>query len=149
MHKDQSEKVAVATATLLGELKRLQVRGVLKEMVQRGQLIDLRCEMPKCYCPRGRGFFDPREQSPNDWSLSVDHYPRLRTDGGHRIASNVRIGHVLCNREDYGWRRRIASLLDKGKSLVEIADDLNRKGIQIPHGHGSWTPKLVRKAFVS
>ena len=43
------------------------------------------------------------------------------SDGGHLVPWNVRLAHVLCNREDYGWRMKIRRMLDKGMSLEEIA----------------------------
>jgi DNA-binding transcriptional MerR regulator len=61
----------------------------------------------------------------------------------------VRLAHLLCNREDYGWRMRIRRLLEKGLSLEQIAAELNRKQIRRPHGSQTWTPAAVRKAFVS
>jgi hypothetical protein len=44
---------------------------------------------------------------------------------------------------------RIRRMLEKGMSLDEIAADLNRKGIQRPHGSATWSATSVRKAFVS
>lgn len=40
-------------------------------------------------------------------------------------------------------------MLEKGMSLEEIAENLNRKGIPGPHGQGTWSAAGVRKAFVS
>jgi hypothetical protein len=84
-----------------------------------------------------------------DWAPSPDHYPRLKADGGHLVPWNVRLSHVLCNREDYGWRMRIRRMLEKGMSLEEIAENLNHKGIRRPHGNATWSATSVRKAFVS
>src|SRR6478672_4918232 len=84
-----------------------------------------------------------------DWAHSPDHYPRLKADGGHLVSWNVRLSHVLCNREDYGWRMRIRRMLEKGMSLEEIAENLNHKGIRRPHGSATWSATSVRKAFVS
>jgi hypothetical protein len=108
------------------QLRALRTRGVLVQMAQRGQIIELRCEMPRCYCHKGRGYFEPRSTPLANWAPSPDHYPRLRADGGHLVPWNVRLAHVLCNREDYGWRMRIRGLLEKGMSLEEIAADLRR-----------------------
>jgi hypothetical protein len=135
--------------TVATRLRALGTRGVLVQMAERGQIIELRCEMPKCYCHRGRAYFEPRSTPLPAWAPSPDHYPQLKADGGHLVAWNVRLGHVLCNREDYGWRTRIRRMLEKGMSLEEIAENLNGKGIQRPHGHTSWTAAGVRKAFVS
>lgn len=135
--------------TVAEQLRALGTRGVLVQMAERGQIIELRCEMPKCYCHKGRGHFDPRSTPLTSWAPSPDHYPRLKADGGHLVAWNVRLAHVLCNREDYGWRMRIRRMLEEGMSLEEIAEDLNRKGIRRPHGSAKWSPSAVRKAFVS
>jgi hypothetical protein len=118
-------------------------------MAERGQIIELRCEMPKCYCHKGRGYFERRSTPLPDWAPSPDHYPRLKADGGHLVPWNVRLSHVLCNREDYGWRMRIRRMLEKGISLEEIAENLNHKAIRRPHGHATWSATTVRKAFVS
>jgi hypothetical protein len=135
--------------TLVGQLRAWGTRGVLVQMAQRGQIIELRCEMPKCYCPKGRGHFEERSTPLPDWAPSPDHYPMLKADGGRLDPWNVRLAHVLCNREDYGWRMRIRRLIEKEMSLEGIAEDLNRKGIQTPHGSAKWSATSVRRAFVS
>jgi len=75
--------------------EQLGTRGVLVRMAQRGQIIELHCEMPKCYCHKGRGYFEPRSTPLPDWAPSPDHYPRLKADGGHLDPWNVRLSHVL------------------------------------------------------
>jgi len=135
--------------TLADQLRAKGTRGVLVQMAQRGQIIELRCEMPKCYCPKGRGYFDPTSTPAPDWAPSPDHYPRLKKDGGHLVPSNVRLAHVRCNQLDYAWRVRINRMLEKGMSLEEIAENLNNKGIKKPHGSATWSATNVRKAFVS
>jgi hypothetical protein len=119
-------------------------------MAERGQIIELRCEMPKCYCHKGRSHFEPRSHPQRSvWAPSADHYPLLKADGGQLVPGNVRLAHVLCNQEDYVWRGRIRRMLEKGMSLEEIAKDLNDKGIRRPHGSAKWSATTVRKAFVS
>jgi hypothetical protein len=135
--------------TTADQLRARGVSGVLVQMAQQGQLIELRCEMPACYCPKGRGYFEAKSTPPPDWAPSPDHYPRLKADGGHLVPWNVRLAHVLCNREDYGWRMRIRRMLEKGMSLEEIAQHLNDKGVRRPHGSSTWSAKGVREAFVS
>jgi hypothetical protein len=131
------------------QLRARGTRGVLVQMAERGQIIELRCEMPMCYCHKGREYFDPRSTPLTDWAPSPDHYPRLKTDGGHLVPWNVRLSHVLCNRMDYGWRMRIRRMLEKGMSLEEIAEDLTHKGVRRPHRRQRWSATAVRKAFVS
>jgi hypothetical protein len=147
--KATSDKTGIGDTVAERLREELGVGGVLLQMAKRGQIIELRCEMPKCYCHKGRGYFDPKSHPPGAWQPSPDHYPRLRSDGGHLVPWNVRLAHLLCNREDYGWRMRIRRMLEKGMALEEIAKNLNHKGVRTPHGSGKWSAASVRKAYVS
>lgn len=139
-----------AGAALAEQLRALNVKGVLVRMAERGQLLELRCEMPNCYYYKGRGSFEPRATPPlSAWAPNTDHYPILKSAGGKLVPENVRLAHVRCNNHDYGWRTRIRTLVAKGKSLEEIADELNRKKIPPPHGRNVWSAKMVRTAYVS
>jgi hypothetical protein len=135
-------------ATAVEKLEALGVRGVLLQVARDGQIVDLRCEMPQCYCFRGRRYFDPRSPR-SDWSPTPDHYPRLKAHGGHLTRDNVRLAHLLCNRRDYGWRMKINAMLKKRMSLEEIAARLNAQKVPPIHGTNRWTANSVRKAFVS
>lgn len=64
---------------------RLKMKGVLVEMAKLGQILELRCEMPQCYCPKGRTHFDPRSKTLTDWAPNPDHHP---IPGGRRGPSN-------------------------------------------------------------
>jgi hypothetical protein len=144
------EAPANAELTPVQELERLRVRGILWQLARDGQLVDVRCEMPQCYCFRGRRYFDPRSAgSWSDWEPTADHYPRLKMHGGHLTADNVRLAHRLCNRRDYEWRTRINAMLAKRMSLEQIAEALNAKKVATIHGTNRWTAASVRKAFVS
>jgi hypothetical protein len=133
----------------LGErLRGLGLKGVLWQMAERGQIIELACEMPRCYCPKGRSWFETRATS-KDWAPNTDHYPILRSKQGYRLASNVRLAHVLCNVEDASLRARISTLLKAGKSLQQIADALNQRKRRAPLDSIKWIPALVRTALVS
>lgn len=135
---------------LLDELKRMGIeRGRPVEMVKRGQLEKIRCEMPFCYCPEGRAHFVGRRQPMPPWALNLDHYPKLAMDGGRLDPWNIRLAHVRCNLTDFGWRSRIRRMIEKGLSLAEMADALNRKGVLAPYAYARWTPALVRKAYTS
>jgi hypothetical protein len=140
---------ATKTVSLAERLRALGTKGVLVQMAERGQIIELRCEMPKCYCPNGRSYFEPRSQPPPTWSPSADHYPKLKADGGTLVPWNVRLSHVLCNQADSVSRIRIRQMLEKGMSLEEIATALNEKETRWPHGSAWWSAALVREAFVS
>ncbi len=141
---------AVTRNDLIQELKELGVtRGILIQMARTGQLYEIRCEVPTCYCPRGRGTFDEKTKPMTDWALNADHYPTLKMDGGKLSPGNVRLAHVLCNRENFKWRKRIREMLERKISLEEIADALNAKNIRAPHGTNRWSARTVRQAFVS
>jgi hypothetical protein len=125
------------------------VRGILRQLARDGQITDVRCEMPQCYCFRGRKYFEPRGASYSDWEPTADHYPKLKMHGGHLTPDNVRLGHRLCNRRDYEWRTRINVMLGKRMSLEKIAEQLNMQKVPPIHGTNRWTAASVRNAFVS
>ena len=54
------EPATDAEKTPVERLEALGVRGILWQLARDGQLIDVRCEMPQCYCYRGRSYFEPR-----------------------------------------------------------------------------------------
>jgi hypothetical protein len=141
-----------ADSSVADQLRALGVKGVLvriQRMAERGQLLALKCEMPQCYHHKGRGSFDAVTTPRSKWAPSPDHYPILQSAGGHLVAENVRLSHIWCNNRDYGWRTQIRTLLAKGKSLAEIAEALNTKGVPPAHGTNRWTAAMVRKAYVS
>jgi hypothetical protein len=139
-----------ATSKVVKRLAELGiVRGVLVQMAKNGQILEIRCEMPECYYHKGRRAFEKKGPSLTDWILTIDHNPVLKADEGARTAGNVRLAHRLCNRVSYSWRTRITPMLDQGMSLEQIAEELNRKNVQAPHGTNKWTAATVRKAFVS
>lgn len=137
------------TESALQRLEGLGVHGILRQLARHGQIIDVRCEMPQCYCPRGRRYFDARSGRASDWEPTADHYPRLKAHGGHLTADNVRLAHRVCNRRDFTWRRKINAMLGKRMSLDEIAEELNAQEVPTIHGTNRWTAASVRKAFVS
>ncbi len=142
----------VAKGSAVQTLERLGVHGILWQLAQHGQIVDVRCEMPQCYCSRGRRHFDPRSprgSGGSDWEPTADHYPRLKEHGGHLTPDNVRLAHRLCNRRDYSWRIKINAMLGKRMSLEEIAEELNARQVPTIHGTNRWTASSVRKAFVS
>jgi hypothetical protein len=144
--------------TIIERLKALRIKGVLVRMAENGQILELKCEMPTCYCehPDGRKHFDPwpepRYAPENKWSPNADHYPTLKMDGGKLKPWNVRLAHVFCNNMDFGWRKRIRTMLEKDPTLSfeKIAEALNRKkDVHVPPETGSWTADVVRKAYTS
>jgi hypothetical protein len=137
-------------AAVMRELDAIGIEGgVFHTMAEAGQLIELVCETPRCYCPEGRAFFPEPPIPDSDWDPTIDHYPILRSDGGTRDPWNVRLAHKLCNREDYAWRARITEMIKEGLSLAAMAEELNRTGVRRPHGSEVWTAENVRRAFVA
>lgn len=141
-----SKKVSVAD-----QLRALGLKNsnVLVRMAEGGQILELKCEMPQCYHPNGRGKFSEVEDKRTKWAPSRDHYPILASAGGKLDADNVRLAHVECNQRDHLRRRQIGPLLAAGKSLKEIAETLDRKKVPPFHGTNAWTAAMVRKAYVS
>jgi hypothetical protein len=144
-----SSSDSAKTLKLVDDLRARGMRGVLVQMAMAGQILELRCEMPYCYCPHGRRHFVRKATPPPRWAPSADHYPTLKSDGGHLDPWNVRLSHVLCNNVSYGWRMRIRALLKKGMDLAQIAEKLNQKRVPRPHGYTKWTAAIVREVFVS
>ena len=141
---------------LADRLRKRGVRGVLVQMAENGQLLELRCEMPTCYCPQGRYKFDPwppdRTSNKRDWAPNADHYPTLKRDGGQLKPWNVRLAHVFCNNTDTGWRLRIRAMLEAEPtmSFEAIAEVLNRRKERfVPPGANKWTTARVREAYRS
>lgn len=155
---DPPQRDGGARGTVAERLQSLGVKGILVQMAKNGQILELKCEMPTCYCehPEGPEHFDPwpdpRYAPERKWSPNADHYPTLKMDGGQLKPWNVRLAHVFCNNMDFGWRKRIRRMLEKDPTLSfeRIAEALNRKkGQLVPPEADSWTAEIVRRAYVS
>ena len=132
-----------------GELRSFKVKGILVRMAERGQLLAMRCEMPRCDAPDGLDAFDEVGTVPDSWIPTEDHFPTLKSKGGTRVPSNMRLGHKHCNNADQYRRKQIAYMLDVGEmSLADIATRLKAKGVTRPDGRTNWTAAAVRKALV-
>ena len=140
-----------SSSSVADQLRELGLKNsnVLVRMAERGQILELKCEMPQCYHQKGRGDFDPVEKHRTEWAPSRDHYPILASAGGKLGPDNVRLSHIECNQRDHLRRRQIGPMLADGKSLEVIAEKLNRTNVPPFHGTNSWTPAMVRKAYVS
>jgi hypothetical protein len=117
-------------------------------MARNGQLTDVRCEMPNCYCPDGRKHFVKCANPMPKWAPNADHYPLLKMHDGKRVPDNVRLSHTWCNQWDVGFRRMVGRLLAEGMSLVDIAKRLNDRQVAPPTPHGRWTARLVRSTYI-
>src|SRR5215471_21834149 len=84
-----------AGETPIKRLEALRVRGILWQLARDGQLVDVRCEMPQCYCFRGRRHFDPRSAG-SDWEPTADHIrgSRCTEVTSPQTTSGPRIGSV-------------------------------------------------------
>jgi hypothetical protein len=139
----------MADESVADRLRGFGVKGILVQMAERGQILELKCEMPQCYHPNGRDMFESLATERRLWAPSRDHYPILRSAGGELRADNVRLSHVECNQRDHTRRKQIGALLLAGESLEDIADTLNRKKTPAFHGTKRWTAAMVREAYVS
>ena len=139
---------AHAPETPTQKLEALGARRILCQLARDGQIIEVRCEMPQCYCSRGRKYFEPVSPGAK-WMPTADHYPRLKMHGGQLARDNVRLAHRECNQRDHVWRKRINAMLLNRMSLEEIAEKLNAEKVPTIHGTNRWTAASVRKAFVS
>jgi hypothetical protein len=84
-------------------LRALGVKGILITAAERGHITEVKCGMPKCYCPEelgGASHFDPATEY-SDWNPTHEHFPRPKRDGGQRTIDNSVLAHRLCNRIDY------------------------------------------------
>src|SRR5437016_3957992 len=127
------QKLANAVAERLRDLG--VRRGILLQMAERGQIVDVQCEMRFCYCPRGRREFEARDKPMPDWALNVDHHPILRSRTGTLTPGNVRMAHVFCNRTKDGFRARVIPMLERKLSLAQIAERLDPRKVRPPHGY--------------
>lgn len=139
----------MADESVADRLRELNVKGILVQMAERGQILELKCEMPQCYHPNGRHKFEPLATERRLWAPSRDHYPILSSDDGKLRADNVRLSHTECNQRDHTRRKQIGPLLLAGDSLEDIADKLNRKKTPAFHGTKRWTAAMVREAYAS
>jgi hypothetical protein len=77
-----AKAAAGADSSVADELRRLGVKGVLVQMAERGQLLDLECEMPQCYHHKGRAAFDPmRGRAPSGRPRPTNTRPSSRPAG--------------------------------------------------------------------
>jgi len=139
----------MADESVAERLRGYGVKGILVQMAEDEQILELKCEMPQCYHPNGRDKFESLAKERRLWAPSRDHYPILSSAGGKLRADNVRLSHTECNQRDHTRRKQIGARLFAGESLKEIADALNHKKVPPFHGTNKWTAAMVRRAYVS
>jgi hypothetical protein len=139
----------VGVGSVADQLKERGMKGVLVKMAEDRLLLAMKCEMPLCYHPEGRGSFDKVTSRFTPWAPSPDHYPVPAWAKGKKTPDNIRLSHSLCNNRDYGWRSKIKAMLKKGMALNEIAAALNQKKVEPAYRAKKWTAAMVRRAYVS
>lgn len=96
-----------AGVAVAAQLRALGVKGILIPAAEQGYVGEFACALPECFCPAelgGRSYFEPSGTPLTHWMATIDHFPILKEDGGHKTVDNVRLGHRLCNRVDYSKR---------------------------------------------
>ena len=85
------------------KLRALGVKGILITAAERGYITEVKCGMPKCFCPEELGsawhFVSVTEYS--DWNPTHEHFPIPKREGGQRTVDNSILAHRLCNRIDF------------------------------------------------
>jgi hypothetical protein len=102
------------------------VKGILVRAAEFGYITEVKCGMPKCFCPEelgGAWHFEPLAAGYSDWNPTHEHFPVPKRDGGHRTVDNSVLAHRLCNRIDYsmGSGRSHASDLERIRRAREAA----------------------------
>jgi hypothetical protein len=88
-----------------GQLRALGAKNkTLLRAAELGYITELRCAMPRCFCPEelgGPAYFEPVTAEVTDWSPTMEHFPVAKRDGGRTTVDNAILAHRLCNRLDY------------------------------------------------
>ena len=104
------------------KLKALGVKGTLIKAAELGYITEVKCGMPKCFCPEdlgGASYFAPRTSQWNDWEPTLEHYPIPKVDGGRKTVDNAVLAHRLCNKLDHFIRNGLP--IEKDLARVEKA----------------------------
>jgi len=105
-------------------LKSLGVKGPLINAARFGYITELRCGMPKCFCPEelgGASYFAPRTAQWNDWEATFEHSPIAKRDGGRTTPDNAVLAHRLCNKLDHSIRHGLS--IEKDLARVRKAQE--------------------------
>jgi hypothetical protein len=84
-------------------LKSLGAKRILIKAAELGYITEVRCGMPKCFCPEelgGASHFEPAGGL-SDWRPTLEHFPIPKREGGRERVDNAVLAHRLCNRLDY------------------------------------------------
>lgn len=91
-------------------------------------------------CPEELGgacYFEPRGTPLTDWMPTADHYPILKTNGGHLTVDNVRLAHRLCNNVAAPWLSSLGSHREVATETAErvssrSSDECRTRGRGLP-----------------
>lgn len=104
-------------------LRALGVKGILVRAAELGYITELKCGMPKCFCPEewgGATYFERRPiRSWSYWEPTHEHFPIPRRDGGKATPDNTILAHRLCNKLDYCISHGLST--EKDLARVEAA----------------------------
>jgi hypothetical protein len=109
-------------AEVARELRAKGVKGILVKAAELGYITEMRCGMPKCFCPEelgGAGHFEERTHPWTDWEPTHEHFPIPRRDGGQRTLENTVLAHRLCNKLDHSISQGFS--IEKDLARVEAA----------------------------
>jgi hypothetical protein len=101
----------VRGAEVARKLRRLGVKGNLVKAAELGYVTEMKCGMPKCFCPDelgGASYFAARTGQSNDWEATFEHYPIPKVEGGHKTVDNAVLAHRLCNKLDHSIRNGLS-----------------------------------------
>ena len=86
------------------------VKGPLIKAAEAGYITEMKCGMPKCFCPEALGgseYFERRTHPWSPWEPTFEHFPTPKHKGGRETPDNAVLAHRLCNKLDYadsaGW----------------------------------------------
>ena len=89
-------------AEVARKLRSWGVTGILIKAAELGYITEVKCGMPKCFCPEELGGAYHFEQSKgSDWEPTHEHFPLPKREGGRRTVENSVLAHRLCNRMDF------------------------------------------------
>ena len=86
------------------ELRAWGVKGILITAAELGYITEVKCGMPKCFCPEELGgacYFEPVTPEYSDWNPTHEHFPVSKEKGGKETVDNSVLAHRLCNRIDF------------------------------------------------
>lgn len=82
-------------------LRKLGMTGILTLPPEKGGVSQLLCDVDECYCPRGRGHFEPISRDDQgalvDWMPTQEHWPVGQAERGSKTKGNIWLAHRLCN----------------------------------------------------